>query len=156
MSPVPISSTSISLVPPSSVPIGAARHAQCSWSALHSRWVLWGMAFGVMVALTTPHPSKAAPVKLAFTGDVALTGAVGPSEATTTVPWAENPLRWMSPTLAAADLAVVNFEGVMTSKPWTVRPVGKSVLWVPFSGASVFMPAGVDLVSLANNHSYDA
>jgi len=44
----------------------------------------------------------------------------------------------------------------MTSRPWDVRPVGDTRLWVPFAGAQAFAPAGVDVVSLANNHAFDA
>lgn len=98
--------------------------------------------------------AAARPVTLAFTGDVALTSSTMPRG--DDFPWEENPLQWMAPVLKAADLAVVNFEGVMTSRPWDVRPVGDTRLWVPFAGAKAFAPAGVDVVSLANNHAFDA
>jgi poly-gamma-glutamate synthesis protein (capsule biosynthesis protein) len=88
-----------------------------------------------------------------FTGDVALNWR-GTAPHLERFPWRDNPLRLLAPLFRQADLAVANMEGVLMRK--NPRYAEKRLnLWAPRASAQVFEPAGIDLVSTANNHAFD-
>jgi poly-gamma-glutamate synthesis protein (capsule biosynthesis protein) len=112
------------------------------------------------VAAVTPESvvpaqplADASTVRLVLTGDVALNWR-GTDPSLKVFPWSRNPLRLLAPFFRAADLAVVNVEGV-----WLERNPNYAVkhlnLWAPAASAQVFAPAGVHLGSTANNHAFD-
>lgn len=97
-----------------------------------------------------PTPTPRRPVTLAFGGDVHFEGVVRSALD------AEGPdalLADIAPVLRAADVAVVNLETAITDggtpdpKEFTFRG--------PPSGLDALVAAGVDAVSLANNHGVD-
>jgi len=90
---------------------------------------------------------------LVFTGDVALNWR-GTSPALKRFPWSQNPLRFVAPLFHAADLAVANMEGVLmrTDPQYAEKRLN---LWAPWASGQIFHPAGIDLVSTANNHAFD-
>ncbi|PKN56224.1 MAG: hypothetical protein CVU56_17355 [Deltaproteobacteria bacterium HGW-Deltaproteobacteria-14] len=104
-------------------------------------------------------PSRAAPpasggFSLCFVGDVSFAGRRLPASPAAAA-GQDNPLAAFAALFAAADLAVANAEGLMTSE----RPpaygesrldIGAAPRW-----AGVFAAAHVDVVGLANNHSWD-
>jgi poly-gamma-glutamate synthesis protein (capsule biosynthesis protein) len=90
---------------------------------------------------------------LVFTGDVALNWR-GTSPTLERFPWSQNPLRFLAPLFHEADLAVANMEGVLmrTDPQYAEKRLN---LWAPWASAQIFHPAGIDLVSTANNHAFD-
>ncbi len=69
---------------------------------------------------------------------------------------AYDPLRFVRPWLAGADLRFVNLESQLSEqKGETQSPHHKLVFTGPPGGAEVLRAAGIDLVSLANNHAWD-
>ena len=92
-------------------------------------------------------------VSLVFGGDVAFGRVVAGEIATI---GGDAPLAGIAPLLAGADLAVVNlecalFDGIPpTGRPGEIRHIART------SEADALALAGVDLVSLANNHTLDA
>ena len=118
------------------------------------------------VGAAPPSPSRPAPppaprqapvggkkITLAFTGDVSMTWRGLPATLKQ-LRWNQNPLRFFAPVLKAADLAISNCEAFfLRHDPRYADP--KLNLWAPEAAASVFTPAGVDLVSTANNHAFD-
>ncbi|TNF29777.1 MAG: CapA family protein [Deltaproteobacteria bacterium] len=132
--------------PPSPVPSPLRRLAG---------WVAVGAS---VVALAGPAHAEASGdaggFSLVFTGDLSFAGRRVPASAAQAAGDA-NPLRAFAGIFEAADLAVANAEGLMTSE----RPpaygesrldIGAAPLW-----AGVFEAAHVDLVGLANNHAWD-
>ena len=108
-----------------------------------------------LAALAAPaHAEDPQPqtVRLAFSGDIALMKNKQGTSADP-IPWERNRLRFVAPLFKRADLAIVNFEGVMTREP---RNLHSGHLWSPLEGASIFKPAHVQLVGLANNHANDS
>lgn len=99
-----------------------------------------------------PNPAHA-DVSITLTGDISFTWR-GWSTAWDDVPWERNPLRPLKPIFDAADLAVGNAEAVyMARNPKYASD--KWNLWVPAAGAKAFKPAGIDVVTFANNHTFD-
>lgn len=99
----------------------------------------------------TPSPSPprpAADITLAFAGDVHFTGRTAPlldDPATAIGPFAK--------TLRAADFAMVNLETAVTTRG---TPEPKEFHFrAPPSAYRAVRSAGIDLVSLANNHALD-
>lgn len=106
-----------------------------------------------------PPAPETAPIRLAFVGDVALNYSIAkdleaiaqgkaPSHAEPGFPFAG-----VSERLKAADLAVANLECVVSTK-------GKVDTWhkpfrAPVSGIDAILASGIDVVSVANNHSFD-
>lgn len=89
---------------------------------------------------------------LAFLGDVMLGRGVAQAHAGSERPWGLA-LKAINPQLAAADLALANLESPLTSKPLLAAGYD---LRAPEASAEVLSAAGLDLVSLANNHALDA
>jgi poly-gamma-glutamate synthesis protein (capsule biosynthesis protein) len=96
----------------------------------------------------SPSPSAAAEITLAFAGDLYFTGrtlapldepgtAIGPYAAT----------------LRAADFAMVNLETAVTTRG-TPQPK-RFHFRAPTSAYAALLAAGIDLVSIANNHTLD-
>lgn len=99
-------------------------------------------------------PADASLVRLAFVGDVSFAGRPAPRDAAT-AKGAANPLRAFAGVFGAADLAVANLEGLLTAEAPEAYGesrlnIGARPVW-----AGVFAAAGVGLVGLANNHTWD-
>lgn len=105
--------------------------------------------------LTTPAPTRAAPpgpvLMVTIGGDVMLGRRVGAAAARTGDPVA--PLRALSARLAAADLTVLNLESTMSRAG--VPRQGNDSFAAPPAVAAGLRSLGVDVVSLANNHTGD-
>lgn len=97
--------------------------------------------------------SAAEPVTIGFTGDISFTWR-GWSVAWKDVPWEKNPLRPVKHLFEAVDFAVGNAEAVFMKKN-PKYAIDRWNLWVPAAGARAFQPAGIDLVTFANNHTFD-
>jgi poly-gamma-glutamate capsule biosynthesis protein CapA/YwtB (metallophosphatase superfamily) len=89
---------------------------------------------------------------LAFLGDVMLGRGVAQAHVKFERPWGLA-LEAISPDLASADLALANLESPLTEQP--MQPPGYD-LRGPGMAAGALSAAGLDLVSLANNHALDA
>ncbi len=62
-------------------------------------------------------------------------------------------LKDLAPPLASADLAMLNFEGALTTRG---RPAGKPETFrSPPSALTALVGAGVDVMTMANNHPFD-
>ena len=116
--------------------------------------VLGGPWVGV-VGASEPGPlaKDSTAFTIAFTGDVALNWR-GTSARWREFPAERSPFRAVRDIFAQADLSVANMEGVLmrkdpklASKRWN--------LWAPAVSAQVFPLGSIDLVSTANNHSFD-
>lgn len=111
-----------------------------------------------------PEPSgapraEALPIKLAFVGDVALNYSIATDVEALAAGKARPglaagfPFDGVAERLRAADLAAANLECVLSEK-------GEVSTWhkpfrCPLAGADAILAAGVDVVSVANNHSWD-
>lgn len=108
-----------------------------------------------VAATPAPEPS---PVKLAFVGDVALNYSIANDLEAVAEGRGKNiepgfPFAGVAERLRAADLAVANLECVLSTK-------GDKDTWHkpfrgPVSGIDVILASGIDVVSVANNHSFD-
>jgi len=95
----------------------------------------------------TPPPPPP-PIRLAFGGDVH-----GQSSIRDTLATGGNPFAELAPTLRAADLAMINLETVIGHAG---RPESKRFVFrAPPSLLGAAVDAGVDVVSLGNNHAWD-
>jgi poly-gamma-glutamate synthesis protein (capsule biosynthesis protein) len=96
------------------------------------------------------------PVTLAFAGDVLLAGLVG---AMIQDRGTEYPLAEVAPILKTADLAFANLECALTGNAVGGRFHEGDRSWCSFTAPPRFGQAlvdgGIDVVSLANNHTYD-
>ncbi|MFH2009766.1 MAG: CapA family protein, partial [bacterium] len=92
-------------------------------------------------------------IKLAFTGDVALNWR-GTAPELKVFPANRNPLRFLAPVFKAADLAVSNMEGVLMRRDPKYAEKRLN-LWAPRASGQIFKPAGINVVSTANNHIFD-
>jgi poly-gamma-glutamate capsule biosynthesis protein CapA/YwtB (metallophosphatase superfamily) len=92
------------------------------------------------------------PFTLAFLGDVMMGRGVGQAHAGLERPWALA-LDGIRPEVDAADLALANLESPLTARP--LLQAGFD-LRGPAAAADALSAAGLDLVSLANNHALDA
>ncbi|MBT9558521.1 MAG: CapA family protein [Myxococcales bacterium] len=107
------------------------------------------------LCLVVAAPTYAAgPIELLFVGDVSFAGRRPPRAAYPSS--AENPLRHFAARFAAADLAIANGEGLLVETPPASYAearldIGASPRW-----AHAYKDAGIDLVGLANNHSWDS
>ncbi len=98
---------------------------------------------------TTSVPESMEQITIAFGGDVHFEGLVG-------VRFADEGAAMFAPIaqiLSSADIAIVNFESAITERG---EPVAKAYNFrAPYSALAALGKAGVDLVSLANNHGLD-
>ncbi|MGD9794092.1 MAG: CapA family protein [Acidimicrobiia bacterium] len=108
---------------------------------------------GTTTTATTaaPAPTTTAapqPITIALAGDVH-----GEKQIAAVLAEGKNPLEFAAPVLTAADVAVVNLETVVgdAGKPQTKTFVFRA----PPSLLTALRDAGVDVVSTANNHSFD-
>lgn len=113
-------------------------------------------------AIATSAPAGAAPappVRLAVVGDIALNYSIADDLEALSEGKAPKgvdtgfPFGGVADRLRAADLAIGNLECVLSTK-------GKVSTWHkpfrgPLAGADAILAAGIDLVSVANNHSWD-
>jgi len=119
-------------------------------------------ALGAALLLLSAAPAANADdevVRLAFTGDVALArhGLDYMINHPGAMPWEDNPLKPLAPWFKQANLTVLNLEGVLTRDHRGVRSISpKYWLWSPVGWANIFAPAHVDVISVANNHGFDA
>ena len=107
---------------------------------------------GIVAALADPVPGVPLvgddPVTIAFAGDVHFEKQLAPVAAD------PQGLASLSPYLGAADLTIVNLESAVTDGG--KRMAGKQFTFAtPPSGLTTLANAGVDVVSLANNHGVD-
>jgi poly-gamma-glutamate synthesis protein (capsule biosynthesis protein) len=99
-----------------------------------------------------PVPLASAQVRLAAVGDVMLGRGIGPRLASLGVDW---PFARVAATLQGADLAVANLECVIAAAR-TGAPVRKAYTFrAPPAAARSLQRAGIDWISVANNHSFD-
>jgi poly-gamma-glutamate synthesis protein (capsule biosynthesis protein) len=100
------------------------------------------------ISLGTELPREA--IEIAAVGDVNLGGPVGETIATRGPAW---PWTYVGDQLRRADIAVVNFEGTASDRG---RPEVKAFTFRADPGSIPAMAAaGVDVASVANNHSRD-
>lgn len=116
-------------------------------------------ASSALAAPTSTAPAEPSPVHLAFVGDIAfnysiaknleaLSDGTAPKDIEPGFPFAGVKER-----LSAADIAVANLECVISSK-------GTLDTWHkpfrgPLAGVDALLAAGIDIVTVANNHSWD-
>jgi poly-gamma-glutamate capsule biosynthesis protein CapA/YwtB (metallophosphatase superfamily) len=113
------------------------------------------LALAAGIWLLDVHPAHAPGgdrFTVALLGDTMLGRGVAQAHASLERPWALA-LDGVRPDLLAADLALANLESPLTSRP-LLQP-GYD-LRGPGSAADALASAGIDLVSLANNHALDA
>ena len=114
--------------------------------------------FALVSAVTTVSTGLAQEVSasphltLAFTGDISFAGR--DAITTSTLPEARDPLRFLRSTLAGADFTVANLECILAQQDFGRVP-GHPALWAPPTWAQSLARAGIDLIGVANNHSYD-
>lgn len=97
-----------------------------------------------LLGSAAPCAHAASPVRLAFAGDVMLGRGVATMRA---------PLAGVRAELSAADLAAANLESPLTRRP---HLHGRNALEADPARAQLLAAAGLDAVSVANNHSGDA
>lgn len=104
------------------------------------------LAFGII--LSRPPRTE---IRLAFLGDIMLGRGVAAAQA---VKPESSPLALLAADLAGADLAFGNLESPLTDLP-LLNPAGYDLRASP-STASALAAGGLDVLSLANNHSLDS
>ncbi|MEZ4403525.1 MAG: CapA family protein [Kofleriaceae bacterium] len=109
----------------------------------------------VALAVVGPRPARADELALAFVGDVMFGRYVADGFAPIAAE-AVDPFASVAPVIQAADLAFANLETPVMAAPPPTSPYGVRMRFVatPARLATV-AAAGFDVVSLANNHSYD-
>ncbi len=93
----------------------------------------------------SPPASRAAPITLAFAGDVHFEGVSAAA--------LSGGLAAIAPLLSAADVTVVNLETAVTSRGTAAAK--QFTFRAPPSAFTVLKAAGVDVVTMANNHALD-
>jgi poly-gamma-glutamate capsule biosynthesis protein CapA/YwtB (metallophosphatase superfamily) len=117
--------------------------------------ILAGVVLAAGIWLLDVHVARAPaehPFTLAFLGDIMLGRGVAQAHAGLERPWALA-LDGIRPDVEAADLALANLESPLTARP--LLQAGYD-LRGPGAAADALSAAGLDLVSLANNHALDA
>ncbi len=99
----------------------------------------------------TPTPTPPEPVTLAFAGDVHFSGRLEPLLADGADP--AQALASLRPVLSAADVTVLNLEAAVTERG--SKEPKKFHFRVPPTALDAVAAAGVDVVSMANNHGVD-
>ena len=106
----------------------------------------------LLVSLLVASTARADELTIAFGGDVMFgrvtARGLRPSGG-------QDPFAELAPVLSAADLAVVNLETPLCDAPVPPFEPSRHVFLAPPSAAALLAGAGVDLVSLANNHALD-
>jgi poly-gamma-glutamate capsule biosynthesis protein CapA/YwtB (metallophosphatase superfamily) len=113
------------------------------------------LALAAGIWLLDVHTARAPEGKsftIAFLGDVMLGRGVAQAHASLERPWGFA-LDGIRPDLQAADLGLANLESPLTGRP--LLQAGYD-LRGPGAAADALPAAGIDLVSLANNHALDA
>ena len=99
--------------------------------------------------------APAATLTLAFVGDV-MFGRYVPGGFAAIAAEAQDPFVEVAPLLVAADLAFANLETPVMARPPATSPWGTRMRFVTTPARlATLAAAGVDVVSLANNHHYD-
>jgi len=142
-----------------------ASHRDAGWRAFAV-----SIAFALSALFVVPRPARLGPsAELAHAAPAAPTHLVAPPPGPrivwggdvmlgrdadrSTSTFVHSPLAGVAPLLAAADLAVVNLESPLTARPRVVA--GPFDLSAPPARAGWLAAAGIDVVSLANNHAGD-
>ncbi len=99
----------------------------------------------------TPTSTPVEPVTLAFAGDVHFSGRLEPLLADGSDP--AQALASLRPVLSAADVTVLNLEAAITERG--SKEPKKFHFRVPPTALDAVAAAGVDVVSMANNHGVD-
>lgn len=71
------------------------------------------------------------------------------------LPGARAAVKWLAPDFGPADLAVVNLETPIVEVPRDPHPDKSFLFYSPPATVTALLEAGVDYVSLGNNHTYD-
>ncbi len=109
----------------------------------------------------SPSPAARTPVNLAATVSIKAVGDIIPG---TNFPYNKLPenkerlFESVKPQLKGADILFGNFESTMTDYPYSSKGGGGGMLFAfrtPPSYAKLLKDAGFDILSVANNHSYD-
>lgn len=113
------------------------------------------LALGLVALVVAPARADEPPLRLAFVGDV-MFGRYVPGGFAPIPAERDDPFASVAPVLAAADLAFANLETPVMARPPAKSPWGTRMRFVatPARLARV-AAAGIDVVSLANNHHYD-
>lgn len=117
------------------------------------QWLLPAAALLTLAALA-PARASVPPIRIRFVGDVAVVGTLRDE----VVGHGFDPFAGLDGFLAAADLAVANLEAVLTDRERPPQPLDHDdvpILRSPPRTAELLEGAGVDVVSLANNHAMD-
>jgi poly-gamma-glutamate synthesis protein (capsule biosynthesis protein) len=107
------------------------------------------LSFALLLASS---PSVAAACDIQFFGDTFITDRV--IEATASVEGDARFLAGVEPLLSTCAHNVVNFEGVATTAPLPLEPK-RHLLRMPIGTAALLRSGGVDVATLANNHTMD-
>jgi poly-gamma-glutamate capsule biosynthesis protein CapA/YwtB (metallophosphatase superfamily) len=123
--------------------------AVCFLSALVLAGVVLATGGSTHAATTASGRPAGSPVVLAFAGDVHFEGVLSTKLANDP----KGMLAPIAPTLRRADLAVANLETAVTDGG---SPAGKEFVFrAPPSAFAALRGAGIDVVSMANNHGMD-
>jgi len=117
------------------------------------RWLLPPSALVCLVAFA-PAGASVPPVRIRFVGDVAIVGTLRDE----VIGHHFDPFAGLDGFLADADLAIANLEAVLTDRERPAQPLDDEevpILRSPPRTAELLRNAGVDVVSLANNHALD-
>jgi poly-gamma-glutamate synthesis protein (capsule biosynthesis protein) len=100
--------------------------------------------------------ARAGEARILFAGDTALVDVGLATLAAPGGPGLDAALASAAPIVAGADLAVVNHEAPITDRGFGVRLWKEYRYRAPVESAAALARAGVDVLSLANNHAMDA
>jgi poly-gamma-glutamate synthesis protein (capsule biosynthesis protein) len=118
--------------------------------------LLLGLAAAVLAYAPAggAHLPQRAALRLAFLGDVMLGRGVSTAHRAAGSPGWSAAFQTLAPVLARADLAVANLESPITARP----PLNSAAFDLRAAPASLLAltAAGVDAVTLANNHAQDS
>lgn len=109
------------------------------------RWRLWAVLGSLLLLVSGCRvEASARPVTLALLGDVMLGRGVQADEGS---------FAYLQPHLVTADLALANLESPLTDAP--AESASPYILCAPPKAVEALAAAGIDLLSVANNHSRD-
>jgi poly-gamma-glutamate capsule biosynthesis protein CapA/YwtB (metallophosphatase superfamily) len=113
----------------------------------------WRLASFAVLCSAGAHAEPPAPLELLFTGDVNFSGRAAPAPAA--VRDRANPLAAFAPRFEKADVVFCNGEGLLTNAPPAQYREDRLNITAAPMWAAAYAAAFVDVVSLANNHSWD-